>query len=679
MYNYLVYASPTPAIFTKMLHFSCCVSTSIIKIIRKTLTFLHNSGIIYVTLFLFERKLHMSKILNVLLSSILLFTCYSGSITASATDFFASVSGKVYEFDADSDYDTNINNYAGTTNELSILGTVSLNGIIDKTYSKDGITAFEIADNKNLTICFNYTKELLETNKMEWHIGDEGDDEICGFELEDDIDSGAVILLTSLNHQDWYLKSQYVDIVDTINADSATKTFQTNSVELSNGCYYKVIAAYRLESVTEEGIIWDDKEGMKVVEAFEFYAQYKSADDKYDYKNDNKHPLGETVYAGNDDGFSKKEERTESDPHYGWEIGNFFISGFTSFYDDNTFTKNVGDRVTLWFNLNQKDLNKLNGDSSLYIAEDTNGFDQQFQTGKPNFKHGALIVRYTNYEGIKSEPQIYTDYLAALSSPGADTKIQLFEEGDYEVALDYQVNKDVAVIADPEYDYRIYFNFKIRNGNCMVYPLDVVTGEELPNTAVTENGFKLDLARSRYLKINIVYSRIIKTENGYNEDTRKNIDSKDGAEFTEEGIYTITVSNPTTGAQTEKKIYVGKDNIVKASINPENQGLTINQIAAKVYDGATINDDGTINDPPPKEAESSSSADNDTDSVLEAAAESSLNETDNNSIVSDNSIVENEKEFDIPYIPIAAGAGGLMLIILTVAVFRKTKGGKKNE
>lgn len=83
----------------------------------------------------------------------------------------------------------------------------------------------------------------------------------------------------------------------------------------------------------------------------------------------------------------------------------------------------------------------------------------------------------------------------------ADTKVQLFEEGDYEVALDYEVTKDELI--DKTGHYRIFFKFSVRNGNCMAYPIDVKTGSELTNSSMTENGFRLDLAKSRYLKINL--------------------------------------------------------------------------------------------------------------------------------------------------------------------------------
>ena len=68
-----------------------------------------------------------------------------------------------------------------------------------------------------------------------------------------------------------------------------------------------------------------------------------------------------------------------------------------------------------------------------------------------------LIIRYTDYENVQHEPVMYKDYLAANASLGANTRVQLFEEGDYEVALDYEVTKDQLV--DKIGHYRIFFRF----------------------------------------------------------------------------------------------------------------------------------------------------------------------------------------------------------------------------
>ena len=250
--------------------------------------------------------------------------------------------------------------------------------------------------------------------------------------------------------------------------------------------------------------------------------------------------------------------------------------------------KNVGDKVTLWFNLGQN-INALNGKDNLSITADTEGYDQYFETPRMNFGRGVLIIRYTDHNNVQGEPTIYTNYLEANATVGADTKVQLFEEGDYEVALDYQITDDQLI--DQISHYRIFFKFSVRNGNCMVYPFDVVTGSELTNSSMTENGFRLDLAKSRYLKVNIKREVLKDSADGLVEDTRFNGPAKDGAQYADEGIYTITVTNEYTGQFTVKKIYVGTNNVLRAHMTT---GLSIPEINNLVAQGATISDDGTI-------------------------------------------------------------------------------------
>lgn len=301
--------------------------------------------------------------------------------------------------------------------------------------------------------------------------------------------------------------------------------------------------------------------------------------------------------AGTDTGYSEKNTITVNDPHFGWNLGKFNLTGYTSVTNEDTdnpvFLKTVGDKVTLWFKLDQ-DIEKLNGDENLKIADDANGYDEYFGITETDFKKGTLIVKHSDYQNKNQKPVTYKDYLNTKVNKGTNTKVELFEEGDYEVALDYEIEKHskILLIHKTEYfNYRIFFKFSVRNGNCMVYPFDVKTNEELTNSSITPNGFRLDLAKSRYLDINIKKEILRDGAAGLTEDVRFNGPAKDGAKYTSEGIYTITVSNRYTDQQTTKKIYVGSNNLLKAYMTT---GLSISQIKEKLDNGAQINDDGTI-------------------------------------------------------------------------------------
>lgn len=320
--------------------------------------------------------------------------------------------------------------------------------------------------------------------------------------------------------------------------------------------------------------------------------------------NGQKWNLGTLTKTGLDNGFTGDKKIDNKDPHYGWNLGQFYVCGFTQRtsdeHDNNVFLKNVGDKVELRFALLQN-IDGINGDKNLTVNVDRNPYDQYFKTQKFNDCRGLLVIRKTDYTNHASEPVIYKNYLDGVKQ-GADTVVELCEEGDYEVALDYELKVDHYgadwndKVSVPTYtNYRIFFTFKIRNGNCMVFPFDSKTGSELTNEAFTENGFYLDLANSRYLEINV--QRVVFAENaaGYSEDIRFNRPAADGAQYTDEGIYNITVKNLYTVQSTKKVIYVGTDPIMKAYVVT---GYSLREIKQKLQEGYTISNSGHLISPP---------------------------------------------------------------------------------
>ena len=275
-----------------------------------------------------------------------------------------------------------------------------------------------------------------------------------------------------------------------------------------------------------------------------------------DEEQNTKYRLGELYNTGKDNGYSKRKSIDKDDPHYNWEMGEFYVTGFTRQMMDEdvpVFLKNVGDEVTLWFDLKQ-DIKALNGNEKLYVCDDKNGYEETYQVEKQNLKKGALIIKHTDYQNKDGLSQVHIDYLSANVSEKADTKVLLCEEGDYEVSLLYEIKNDNFLFFDSYENYRIDFKFSVRNGNAMVFPRDVITKEELTNSVFTENGFCIDLANSRYLNVDVKREVWNEGVDGLVEDTRYNRPAADGDEFTEEGIYTITVTNQYTNVTTEKKI-----------------------------------------------------------------------------------------------------------------------------
>lgn len=298
------------------------------------------------------------------------------------------------------------------------------------------------------------------------------------------------------------------------------------------------------------------------------------------------------VKMQHDSGFNHPEEMTKDDKHYSWGLGSFYIEGYTEvvFENDGTpvFLKNVGDELTLGFDLRQN-INSLNGEKELKISEDTNGYDTRFEVKQTNFGHGCLIVQETDYKNSTHKAVSYVDYLSAVQKGVANTKVKPFAEGDYKVALDYEIQSP-GFLGSPVFnDYTITFVFKIRNSNCMVFFYGLGENQdEIGNGAVAVDGFRIDFKNSYFLNVNVTREILVDNDGTLTLDKRFSRAAKDGAEFTEEGLYTITVSNKYTKEQVTKKISVGQNKVL--NVYAAHSGtIEPNEIAKQLNQGAKIN------------------------------------------------------------------------------------------
>ena len=500
------------------------------------------------------------------------------------------VTGQMYEFDGETEYPIS----KAETVKADPFGSFFISADIASQKMMNGVQAYYITGSK-MSLFYNHTDDLLTANEAEWHLHSDDGDEIDGREMESSVAKGAIILQTSKDRINWS------DVFYKLNAFEETPirtepVYEATDIELINGCYYRLTIAYETARKTGRSGWWffqsDDIEYLRHAEVYEFFAQREDSVNK-EIDKTRVYNVGTLNRVEDFASYKGTQEIEKDDPHYGWKIGQFFVSGQTSTTKDengNTvILKNVGDEICLWFRLDQN-INSLNGNKSLSINADDDWYDGYFQTARTNSGRGVLIVKHTDYTNEEKKPVIYTNYLEASATIGADTKIQVFEEGDYEVALDYEIREDKLI--DKYYHYRLSFSFIVRNGNCMVYPLDSETGGELLNGMLTENGFKLDMAKSRYLNIVVKKETLRDGGDSLIEDTRFNKVARDGEIFNDEGVYVITVTNQYTGAEpTVKKIYVGTNPVLKAYVAT---GLSVPEINQLVLKGAEIKNDGSI-------------------------------------------------------------------------------------
>ena len=524
------------------------------------------------------------------------------------------VEGTKYYFEGNSDYELSSPEEVCKTSKGETYGTLEVTGAITSQTEKGGIPSFGI-DGGTITFTYKYSDKLLKAPEDQIHLVDDKGIFVDDIALDDLILKGALIVQTSKDGRIWYTISNQkkTNIFAEKPINQSDPFYEATEIQLVNGCYYRVIIAYKtaIKTGASQFLLWENGKYkyQKVAEVYNFYAFDNTAVSMIPPSEKNRKPLGSKVRTEKYEGYQGAKEMNNEDPHFGWDVGQFYIGGYTdwvNYQGTPTFLKNNGDRISLWFDLLQ-DIDKCSGNPKVHIIPDNKGSDAYFEIpGGVNetmdFGHGALIVRHITEES-KNKPQVYTDFLRATASVDADTKISLFEEGDYEVALDYAVKFDktelfgMSVLPETAH-YRIFFNFSVRNSNTIVFLFDTATGSELSNGAITENGFRLDFAKSKYLKVNVRREILKDGFGGLSEDTRFNGSATDGQEFTDEGIYTVTVTNQYTNSEpTVKRVYVGKNNVLKAYMVT---GLSIAEINDKVALGATIMDDGTIVEPEPE-------------------------------------------------------------------------------
>ncbi len=631
------------------------------------------------------------------ISTIAIVSTLFAGMKVYAADTSEKIEAVSYEFEKDSKYEIT----GATANGATVAGALEISGNYKSLGNNNGIYQIDVKEGQ-VKISYSVDSAILTEDETKWHLIEDSTKQIDGINVAEKIKRGAMIIQTSLDGEKWVTDSIKTNI---FSAESTIDNpiYETKDIQLVNGCFYKVIICYEQEIVNGTSkklfINVDDKSYRKCANVYEFYAINSKENSMSNQNSSPRKELGEKEEMKKDTGYSEKMTISNKDPHYGWNLGTFSVNGYTREVvgaDGNSmFLKNAGDKVTLWFKL-AKDINNLDGTGKYVIAEDKNGYDQAFEVPKTNFKHGALIIRYTDFEGVKHDPVIYTDFLAANATTGADTQAVLFEEGDYEVALDYSI-EDTKIMGT-ETDYRIAFKFSIRNGNTMFFPFDLGTGAELRDNAVTTDGFTIDMAKSRYLNIDVERSVLVENSTGHTKDVRFNRPAKDGDKYTEEGIYVVNVTNQYTNEHTTKTFYVSNDPFIIAL---SKSGMDIKGLDDLLNQGYTISEDGSLIAPP--EPEPIVEEVEETIDEIEEASETEINteinedkqvevtETKvseaNNSIAEDNSstdsanldenIDENTgeasaKETKLPIVPIS-----IIVVLLVVIVFMMKNNQKK--
>ena len=605
------------------------------------------------------------------------------------------VTGKVYQFGEKGNYDlSSAEKPSSTVSGTESGGQFSINGKISSVTEKNGFPVYAVSGGR-LKFSYIYDDSLLNASEDENHLVDDNDKSVNGIALASDIKKGALIIQTSKDGKIWFnVPGETYTNIFKDNPKGLKDLYTTTDVQMINGCYYRILVAYKTGIRTQKAQKFPPKiekhEYKKYVEVYSFYA-YDETAIEVPIPDGKKQSLGSTVRTKNEGYIENKDFTMDNDdPHFGWDIGKFYVGGFTDYEDDAygnpIFLKNNGDRLSLWFDL-MWDIDKCYGNSAIKVVADPKGSDAEFGVpGGPkettDFGRGALIIRKTNPDKTKDDPQIYTNYLEASASVDAATKVDLLEEGDYEVALDYAVQFDKTKILGrsilPETaKYRVSFKFSVRNGNSMIFLFDKETGSELSSGSITESGFRIDFANSKYLRVKVKREILKDGFDGLTEDTRFNSVAADGDEFTDEGVYTLTITNRDIENvdPTVKRVYVGTDNILKAYVV---NNVPISEIKEMVALGATIADDGTIIAPEPEQDSAVETSTEEKTAESDVAHEATVSQ-DTEESVTDYSLQEdseaNSEHMESVTEKPSRRDGGFPIIPISVAVVAAAAGG----
>lgn len=182
---------------------------------------------------------------------------------------------------------------------------------------------------------------------------------------------------------------------------------------------------------------------------------------------ESKYKIGKTVNAVRDTGFSESIPIKDKDPHYGWELGQFYFTGYQALDFDESgnpvFYVDKGDLAfKLYFQLNY-DIKKLNGTDKLLINEDKNGYDKQFGIDKTDFGFGALFIRRTDLKtGKKDKTERHLNFLYSRKPNQPFVVTNNLVEGDYEASLDYELREYYGWFGSNWWNYKIPFSFSVR-------------------------------------------------------------------------------------------------------------------------------------------------------------------------------------------------------------------------
>ena len=201
--------------------------------------------------------------------------------TAFADQTQKAVAGKIYDLGEDDKYElSKAQEVEGAATRFYVKGDIS------SAPENNGFVSFAV-NSGNMAIMID---DQFETNLFEqedthkWHIISDKTKVVDGIELAESIGTGAIIVQTSRDGRTWITTDTETDIYnkrDSINTrntngEPMNAFYRTTNVQMANGCYYRIIVAYRLQREIDPSQYWfvtvKNTEEKERIEVYQFYA-----------------------------------------------------------------------------------------------------------------------------------------------------------------------------------------------------------------------------------------------------------------------------------------------------------------------------------------------------------------------------------------------------------------------
>lgn len=181
-----------------------------------------------------------------------------------------TVKGNIYEFTSNAHYEFS----SATASGGNTFGSFAVSGNLKNTGNKNGIPTYSV-NSETLNFYYSYNQSKLNVGDTEWHLIDDKTKKVDTISLNKNILSGTIIVQSSKDGSNWITDVTMTDVFTT-DTNLSDSLYTTKGIQLENGCYYRVIVAYKLKIKTGEKktgpFTSDITKEKKVAEVYEFYA-----------------------------------------------------------------------------------------------------------------------------------------------------------------------------------------------------------------------------------------------------------------------------------------------------------------------------------------------------------------------------------------------------------------------